>query len=118
MSTADRTGGRAGQGGFDPAGRRTLLRFARPHRAPLILGIVLGALGSLAALTQPLAARATLTAVSTGGAAWPAVLILLDGGRVRTIGTHEDLIAGDALYRSLAAGQFLRGDFVVEKANG
>ncbi|WP_226365341.1 ABC transporter ATP-binding protein [Pseudonocardia sp. ICBG162] len=32
-------------------------------------------------------------------------VVVLDGGRVRAVGTHEELLASDELYRSLAAAQ-------------
>ena len=34
-------------------------------------------------------------------------ILVLDGGRVRAAGTHAELLAGDELYRGLAAGQLL-----------
>jgi ABC-type multidrug transport system fused ATPase/permease subunit len=34
-------------------------------------------------------------------------IVVLDGGRVRAVGTHADLIATDSLYRALAATQLL-----------
>jgi ABC-type multidrug transport system fused ATPase/permease subunit len=36
-------------------------------------------------------------------------IVLLDAGRVRTIGTHAELYAGDELYRALASSQVLHG---------
>jgi ABC-type transport system involved in cytochrome bd biosynthesis fused ATPase/permease subunit len=37
-------------------------------------------------------------------------IVLLDGGRVRAVGTHEELIDGSPLYRELAAPQLLVDD--------
>jgi ABC-type multidrug transport system fused ATPase/permease subunit len=34
-------------------------------------------------------------------------IVVLDGGRVRAVGTHAELLARDALYRDLAGGQLL-----------
>lgn len=34
-------------------------------------------------------------------------IVVMDAGRVRAIGTHADLVAGDSLYAELAATQFL-----------
>ncbi|MEV0384993.1 ABC transporter ATP-binding protein [Nonomuraea sp. NPDC050643] len=34
-------------------------------------------------------------------------IVVLDGGRVRAVGTHRELLTSDDLYRELAAGQFL-----------
>jgi ATP-binding cassette subfamily C protein len=34
-------------------------------------------------------------------------IVVMDAGRVRAVGTHADLVAGDALYAELAATQFL-----------
>ncbi|MFI6643886.1 ABC transporter ATP-binding protein [Streptomyces sp. NPDC050504] len=34
-------------------------------------------------------------------------IVVMDGGRVRAVGTHAELVAGDALYGELAATQFL-----------
>jgi ABC-type multidrug transport system fused ATPase/permease subunit len=34
----------------------------------------------------------------------------MEGGRVRAVGTHEDLIAMDDLYRELATIQLLSAD--------
>ncbi|UUS30683.1 MULTISPECIES: ABC transporter ATP-binding protein [Streptomyces] len=34
-------------------------------------------------------------------------IVVMDGGRVRAVGTHEELVAGDPLYGELAATQFL-----------
>jgi len=35
-------------------------------------------------------------------------IVVLDAGRVRAVGAHDELVAGDDLYRSLAATQLLR----------
>ncbi|MGL5827225.1 MAG: ABC transporter ATP-binding protein [Nocardioides sp.] len=43
-------------------------------------------------------------------------IVLLDGGRVRRVGTHEELIADDAVYQGLARGQLLAGDRASEPA--
>jgi ABC-type multidrug transport system fused ATPase/permease subunit len=37
-------------------------------------------------------------------------ILVLDGGRVRAVGTHAELLERDALYRELAAGQLLDAD--------
>ncbi|MFC4501484.1 MULTISPECIES: ABC transporter ATP-binding protein [Streptomyces] len=34
-------------------------------------------------------------------------IVVMDGGRVRAVGTHRELVAGDPLYAELAATQFL-----------
>ncbi|GAA3115560.1 ABC transporter ATP-binding protein [Planomonospora alba] len=34
-------------------------------------------------------------------------IVVMEGGRVRAVGTHDELLAGDDLYRELAATQFL-----------
>jgi ATP-binding cassette subfamily C protein len=34
-------------------------------------------------------------------------IVVMDGGRVRAVGTHADLVVGDPLYGELAATQFL-----------
>jgi ATP-binding cassette subfamily C protein len=34
-------------------------------------------------------------------------IVVLDGGVVRAVGTHAELLAGDPLYAELAATQFL-----------
>ncbi|WP_026122831.1 ABC transporter ATP-binding protein [Nocardiopsis halotolerans] len=34
-------------------------------------------------------------------------IVVMDAGRVRAVGTHEELVATDGLYRDLAAGQLL-----------
>ncbi|MFD3685843.1 ABC transporter ATP-binding protein [Nocardiopsis sp. NPDC058631] len=36
-------------------------------------------------------------------------IVVMDTGRVRAVGTHEELVAADGLYRGLAAGQLLTG---------
>ncbi|MCE7080607.1 ABC transporter ATP-binding protein [Streptomyces sp. ST2-7A] len=36
-------------------------------------------------------------------------IVVLDAGRVRAVGTHTELVAGDGLYAELAATQFLDG---------
>ncbi|MQS07363.1 ABC transporter ATP-binding protein [Streptomyces alkaliphilus] len=36
-------------------------------------------------------------------------IVVLDAGRVRAVGTHAELVAGDGLYAELAATQFLDG---------
>lgn len=59
------------------AGTGALLRFVRPFRTFVGLGIALGALGSLAALAQPLVAREVLQAVGGDGGIWLQVLLLL-----------------------------------------
>ena len=59
------------------AGLRDLLAFARPHRAAIAGALVLGLLGALAALAQPLLVGAVLKAVRTGGSvAQPAALLV------------------------------------------
>jgi ABC-type multidrug transport system fused ATPase/permease subunit len=35
-------------------------------------------------------------------------IVVLDAGRVRALGDHDELVAGDELYRSLASTQLLR----------
>ncbi|GHB13200.1 ABC transporter ATP-binding protein [Streptomyces chryseus] len=45
-------------------GLKVLLRLARPHRKPIVLGLFLGLAGSLGALAQPMAARTILDAVT------------------------------------------------------
>ncbi|MFG2333741.1 ABC transporter ATP-binding protein [Streptomyces sp. NPDC048604] len=37
-------------------------------------------------------------------------IVVMDAGRVRAVGTHAELVAGDALYGELAATQFLAAD--------
>jgi ABC-type multidrug transport system fused ATPase/permease subunit len=37
-------------------------------------------------------------------------ILVMDGGRVRAVGTHEELIAMDDLYRELATTQLLAAD--------
>ena len=37
-------------------------------------------------------------------------ILVMEGGRVRAVGTHEELIANDDLYRELAATQLLAAD--------
>ncbi|MFC7644525.1 hypothetical protein ACFQX6_30330 [Streptosporangium lutulentum] len=34
-------------------------------------------------------------------------IVVMEAGRVRAVGTHGELLAGDDLYRELAATQFL-----------
>ena len=34
-------------------------------------------------------------------------IVVMDGGRVRAVGTHAELVAGDELYAELATTQFL-----------
>ena len=34
-------------------------------------------------------------------------IVVMDGGRVRAVGTHAELVNGDSLYAELAATQFL-----------
>jgi ATP-binding cassette subfamily C protein len=34
-------------------------------------------------------------------------IVVMEAGRVRAVGTHEELVAGDPLYGELAATQFL-----------
>lgn len=43
-------------------------------------------------------------------------IVVLDGGRVSNVGTHEDLIGSDALYRELVEGQLVKATnrFVAE----
>ncbi|GAB2613244.1 ABC transporter ATP-binding protein [Streptomyces capparidis] len=36
-------------------------------------------------------------------------IVVMERGRVRAVGTHQELVRGDALYRELAATQFLAG---------
>lgn len=67
----------AGEEGFDTTGLKGLLPMAREHRMALGAGLGLGALGSLAALAQPLAAREVLNAVSAGESLRTAVILLL-----------------------------------------
>jgi ATP-binding cassette subfamily B protein len=37
-------------------------------------------------------------------------ILVMDAGRVRAVGTHEDLMADDDLYRQLAATQLLAAE--------
>ncbi len=37
-------------------------------------------------------------------------IVVMDAGRVRAVGTHRELVAGDPLYAELAATQFLAAD--------
>jgi ABC-type multidrug transport system fused ATPase/permease subunit len=37
-------------------------------------------------------------------------ILVMDAGRVRAVGTHDDLLTGDDLYRQLAATQFLTAE--------
>ncbi|MFF3935333.1 ABC transporter ATP-binding protein [Streptomyces phaeofaciens] len=37
-------------------------------------------------------------------------IVVMDGGRVRAVGTHRELVAGDPLYAELAATQFLASE--------
>ena len=37
-------------------------------------------------------------------------ILVMEGGRVGAVGTHEELIANDDLYRELAATQLLAAD--------
>ncbi len=37
-------------------------------------------------------------------------IVVMDAGRVRAVGTHEELVADDDLYRDLAAGQLLTAE--------
>ncbi|GGX04879.1 putative ABC transporter ATP-binding protein [Streptomyces malachitofuscus] len=62
---------------FDPAGLKALLRFARPYRGALLVGIGLGLLGSGAALAQPLAAREVLERVGQDGGLMRPILLLV-----------------------------------------
>lgn len=58
------------------AGLRDLLSFAGPHKRTIIGALILGLMGALAALAQPLLVGAVLKAVRTGGSvAQPAVLL-------------------------------------------
>lgn len=58
------------------AGLRDLLSFAGPHKRTIIGALVLGLMGALAALAQPLLVGAVLKAVRTGGSvAQPAALL-------------------------------------------
>ncbi len=36
-------------------------------------------------------------------------ILVLDGGRVRAVGTHDELLAADPLYQQLAQTQLLTG---------
>lgn len=81
---------------------RELLAFAAPHRATIVVALVLGILGSLAALAQPLAVGGVLEAVRTGGSVvGPATLLaalfvvdgLLSGFQAYLMGkTGEDIV--------------------------
>lgn len=62
---------------FDPAGLKALLRFARPYRRTLVVGVGLGLFGSGAALAQPLAARAVLERVGQDGDLLRPILLLV-----------------------------------------
>lgn len=62
---------------FDPAGLKALLRFARPYRRTLVVGIGLGLFGSGAALAQPLAAREVLERVGQDGDLLQPILLLV-----------------------------------------
>ncbi|MDT0268951.1 ABC transporter ATP-binding protein [Streptomyces sp. DSM 44915] len=41
-------------------------------------------------------------------------IVVLERGRVRAVGTHDELVAADSLYRELAASQLLTGDVADE----
>lgn len=56
---------------------REMLSFAAPHRASIIVALVLGILGSLAALAQPLVVGSVLGAVRTGGSVGGPVTLLI-----------------------------------------
>lgn len=56
---------------------REMLSFAAPHRASITVALVLGILGSLAALAQPLVVGSVLGAVRTGGSVGGPVTLLI-----------------------------------------
>ncbi|MEU3020552.1 ABC transporter ATP-binding protein [Nocardiopsis sp. NPDC007018] len=45
-------------------------------------------------------------------------IVVMEAGRVRATGSHAELVAGDSLYRDLAATQFLVSDRDVEGGDG
>jgi ATP-binding cassette subfamily B protein/ATP-binding cassette subfamily C protein len=63
--------------GVPKATLRELLAFARPQRATLVLVGVMGILGTLAALAQPLAVSSVLGAITAGRTVWGPVLLLV-----------------------------------------
>ncbi|PIE25759.1 MAG: lipid ABC transporter [Micrococcales bacterium] len=62
---------------FDASGLRALLRYAKPHRAILLLGISLGIVGTAAALAQPLAAREVLETIGAEGSMTTPLMLLV-----------------------------------------
>ena len=58
---------------------RRLLRYARPHRRALLLGMVLGLLANASALAEPLAARAVINSLGEDGGIPLAPVALLSG---------------------------------------
>lgn len=103
------------QSGRAPTGLRRLLRFAMPYRVPIVASLVLGILGALAALAQPLLVGAILGATRTGKSVIePATLLaalfvvdaVLSGIQGYVVGkTGEDIVLG---VRRTLVGTILR----------
>ena len=74
---ARRSGARAAGHGRAGADVRDLLSRARPHRRVLLLSVVLGLLGSAAALAQPLVAKAVIDSLGQPQSLLAPVLLLL-----------------------------------------
>ncbi len=76
MEHSETSDGGRGRPDVGLSGFRLLLGYARPHRAALLAGILLGLVGTAAALAQPLVAREVIETLGRDGSSAAPVLLL------------------------------------------